>query len=157
MVDVEIALGHHLLQVPEAEPKPQVPTDTQDNDLGFEMSSLKQCRAVRSHPPQGTRSPSGLQHFQISPLLRGLSQVESRGWSTYNSLQMKVTKRFSRSFMMLHSYTYGQVLDIASVWRQLLFPVSDNYFSRSTTITPEAARSAAAAEGRRRVWESKPG
>src|SRR5262249_33639862 len=31
------------------------------------------------------------------------------------------------------------------VWRQLLFPVSDNYFSLSTTITLEAARSAAAA------------
>ena len=35
-----------------------------------------------------------------------------------------------------------------SVRRQLFFPVSDNYFSRSTTITPEAARSAAG-RGRR--------
>src|SRR5258707_11870383 len=48
------------------------------------------------------------------PLLRGLSQVESRGWSTYNSFQAKVTKRFARSFMMLSSYTYSKVIDIAS-------------------------------------------
>ncbi|MBV6430598.1 MAG: hypothetical protein IANPNBLG_00713 [Bryobacteraceae bacterium] len=34
--------------------------------------------------------------------------------------------------------------DGSPVWRQLLFPVSDNYFSLSTTITLEAARSAAA-------------
>ena len=61
-----------------------------------------------------TNSDVNRPYIRISPLLRGLSQVESRGWSTYNSLQLKVTKRFSRSFMMLNSYTYGQVLDIAS-------------------------------------------
>jgi hypothetical protein len=61
-----------------------------------------------------TNSDVNRPYIKISPLLRGLSQVESRGWSTYNSLQMKVTKRFSRSFMMLSSYTYGKVLDIAS-------------------------------------------
>src|SRR5215475_5784290 len=66
MVDAEVPSGQHFLQVPEAEPEPQVPTDAQDNDLGFEMSAFKQCRAVRSHPPQGTRHPppTGLQHFQ---------------------------------------------------------------------------------------------
>ena len=61
-----------------------------------------------------TNSDVNRPYIRISPLLRGLSQVESRGWSTYNSLQLKVTKRFSRSFMLLNSYTYGQVLDIAS-------------------------------------------
>jgi hypothetical protein len=40
MVYMEIPLGHHLFQVAEAEPKPQIPTDRQDNDLGREMSSL---------------------------------------------------------------------------------------------------------------------
>src|SRR5689334_19784961 len=49
MVDVEVTLRHHLLQVPKAEPKTQVPTDAQYNDLGFEMSSLKQFRPVPSH------------------------------------------------------------------------------------------------------------
>jgi hypothetical protein len=61
-----------------------------------------------------TNSDVNRPYIKISPLLRGLSTVESRGWSTYNSLQVKVTKRFSNSFMMMSSYTYGQVLDIAS-------------------------------------------
>jgi hypothetical protein len=53
-------------------------------------------------------------YIKISPLLRGLSEVQSRGWSTYNSLQVKVTKRFSRSFMILGAYTFGKAIDIAS-------------------------------------------
>src|SRR5207253_4547092 len=46
--------------------------------------------------------------------LRGLSEVQSRGWSVYHSAQLKVTKRFTRSFMLLGAYTFGKVLDIAS-------------------------------------------
>ena len=61
-----------------------------------------------------TNSDTNRPYIRISPLLRGLSQVESRGWSTYNSLQVKVTRRFSRSFMMLSSYTYSKVMDISS-------------------------------------------
>jgi hypothetical protein len=61
-----------------------------------------------------TNSDINRPYIGISPLLRGLSQVESRGWSIYNSLQLKVTKRFARNFMMLSSYTYGQVIDISS-------------------------------------------
>ncbi|HZT28881.1 MAG TPA: carboxypeptidase regulatory-like domain-containing protein [Bryobacteraceae bacterium] len=53
-------------------------------------------------------------YITISPLLRGLSEVQSRGWSVYHSLQVKVTKRFARDFMMLSSYTFGKVLDISS-------------------------------------------
>ncbi|MCC7498088.1 MAG: hypothetical protein IT160_10965, partial [Bryobacterales bacterium] len=40
---------------------------------------------------------------------------------------------------------YESLADHYSVRRQLFFPVSDNYFSLSTTITLEVARSAAAA------------
>jgi hypothetical protein len=43
---------------------------------------------------------------------------------------------------------YVQQICADAVRRQLLFPVNDNYFSLSTTITPEAARSAAAGGGR---------
>jgi hypothetical protein len=53
-------------------------------------------------------------YIQISPLLRGLSEVQSRGWSVYNSAQLKVTKRFARNFMLLSGYTFGKVRDIAS-------------------------------------------
>jgi hypothetical protein len=43
-------------------------------------------------------------------------------------------------------FVLSQLVQIGSVvWRQLLCPVSDNYFSLSTTITLEAARSATAA------------
>jgi len=61
-----------------------------------------------------TNSDVNRPYIRISPLLRGLSQVESRGWSSYHSFQTKVTKRFSRDFMMMSSYTYGKVMDIAS-------------------------------------------
>src|SRR5437660_5447954 len=44
-------------------------------------------------------------YIRISPLLRGLSEVQSRGWSVYHSAQVKVTKRFARSFMLLSAYT----------------------------------------------------
>src|SRR5215469_16058511 len=84
MVDMEIALGHHLLQVPEAEPKPQVPTNTQDNDLGFEMASLKQCRPVRSHPLQGTRH---------APVVCNTSLHPSVGFSRSGTLHNEVRNR----------------------------------------------------------------
>ncbi len=61
-----------------------------------------------------TNSDVNRPYIAISPLLRGLSEVQSRGWSVYHSLQAKVTKRFARSFMMLSSYTYGKVIDISS-------------------------------------------
>jgi hypothetical protein len=53
-------------------------------------------------------------YIAISPLLRGLSTVEARGWSIYHSAQLKVTKRFARDFMMLSAYTFGKVIDVAS-------------------------------------------
>jgi hypothetical protein len=61
-----------------------------------------------------TNSDINRPYINISPLLRGLSEVQSRGWSVYNALQVKVAKRFARSFMMLSSYTYSQVIDISS-------------------------------------------
>jgi len=53
-------------------------------------------------------------YITISPLLRGLSQVKSTGWSTHNALQAKLNKRFSRGFTGQASYTYGKTLDIVS-------------------------------------------
>jgi hypothetical protein len=61
-----------------------------------------------------TNSDINRPYIGISPLLRGLSQVESRGWSNYHALQAKFTKRFARSFLMLSSYTFSKVMDIAS-------------------------------------------
>jgi hypothetical protein len=53
-------------------------------------------------------------YIRISPNLRQLSQSQSRGFSVYESLQVKFTKRFSRSLMFLNSYTWGKVLDVTS-------------------------------------------
>src|SRR5260370_30629779 len=61
-----------------------------------------------------TNSDINRPYIQISPLLRGLSEVQSRGWSSYHSAQFKITKRFTRSFMLLSAYTFSKVLDIAS-------------------------------------------
>ena len=53
-------------------------------------------------------------YLTLSPLLRGLSQMKSTGWSTHNALQAKLNKRFSRGFSGLMSYTFGKTLDIVS-------------------------------------------
>ncbi|MBI3473496.1 MAG: TonB-dependent receptor [Candidatus Solibacter usitatus] len=53
-------------------------------------------------------------YIRLSPLLRGLSQVQSRGYSSYHALQTKLTKRFSRGLMFIHSYTFGKTIDIVS-------------------------------------------
>lgn len=84
--------------------------------VGSHGSKLMMKRDINQAPPVVGVSNSDVNrpYIRISPLLRGLSQVESRGWSMYHSLQAKVTKRFSRDFMMMSSYTYGKVMDIAS-------------------------------------------
>src|SRR5260370_27484533 len=56
VINVEPSRSHHLLQVSEAEPKTQVPTDSDDDDLGLEMSPLKQFRPVRLHPSRRIKS-----------------------------------------------------------------------------------------------------
>ena len=49
-----------------------------------------------------------------APLMRSLSQVQSRGWSKYQSLQAKFSKRFSTGLVFINSYTWGKTLDIVS-------------------------------------------
>ena len=52
VIDVEVPLGHEFFQVPEAESKPEIPADTQDDDLGFKMSPFEQYWPVPLHEPQ---------------------------------------------------------------------------------------------------------
>jgi hypothetical protein len=61
-----------------------------------------------------TNSDVNRPYISISPLLRGLSEVQARGWSMYHSLQVKLTKRFARDFMVLSAYTFSKVIDVAS-------------------------------------------
>jgi len=53
-------------------------------------------------------------YIQADPLLRGLSQVQSRGYSIYHALQSKFTKRFSQGLTFVNSYTFGKNIDIVS-------------------------------------------
>src|SRR5438309_3081911 len=49
MVDAEVPLHHKLLQVAIAKPKPEIPANAQDDDLGFEMPSFEHCWPDSSH------------------------------------------------------------------------------------------------------------
>lgn len=61
-----------------------------------------------------TNSDVNRPYIGIAPLLRSLSQVQSRGWSKYESLQAKFSKRFSSGLVFINSYTFGKTLDIVS-------------------------------------------
>jgi len=50
----------------------------------------------------------------LAPALRSLSQVQSRGYNIYHSLQTKFSKRFSNGFSFINSFTWGKNIDIAS-------------------------------------------
>jgi hypothetical protein len=46
MIDRESALDHHLFQVTVAERIPEVPTDAQENDLGFKVTPFERTRVL---------------------------------------------------------------------------------------------------------------
>jgi hypothetical protein len=43
VIDSETALGHYLFNISEAQRESQVPTDTRDDDFGFEVTSSEKC------------------------------------------------------------------------------------------------------------------
>ncbi len=50
----------------------------------------------------------------LSPALRTLGQVQSKGTLDYNALLVKFQRRFANNFSMLNSYTYGKAIDLNS-------------------------------------------
>jgi hypothetical protein len=52
--------------------------------------------------------------IRLAPRLRSLSQVESRGYSSYHALQSKFTKRLSYGLVFVNSYTFGKTIDLVS-------------------------------------------
>jgi hypothetical protein len=46
MIHAQIPLSHELLQIPIADRVSEIPTDTDDDDLRFEVSSFEQCRSA---------------------------------------------------------------------------------------------------------------
>jgi hypothetical protein len=53
-------------------------------------------------------------YAQISPALRTIGQVSSKGTLDYNALLVKFQRRFANNFSILNSYTYGKAIDLNS-------------------------------------------
>src|SRR4029078_1699229 len=67
----------------------------------------------------------------------GLQQVQSSSNSDYNSLQLSVTKRFSRGLQFLSAYTYGKSNDYYSGGTiNELFAVAGDQFNWRTNYGP---------------------
>ncbi len=52
--------------------------------------------------------------IKIDPALRTVGMASSTGTLDYNALQMKFQRRFANNFSFLNSYTWGQIIDLAS-------------------------------------------
>jgi hypothetical protein len=48
VVNAQSALGHHLFEIAVAERIPQVPADTQQNDLGLKMTPFERTRIAHA-------------------------------------------------------------------------------------------------------------
>lgn len=73
-------------------------------------TNINQARAVVGVSDQNINRP----YHALLPNVTNITQVQSRGYALYHALQMKATKRFSRDFMFLASYTWGRSIDIVS-------------------------------------------
>src|SRR5262249_43659106 len=63
VVDVEAALRHQLFNVPQAQRKPQIPTDAGGDDLWLKMASTEEDRSTLLHSVTLKTLPTTLQHF----------------------------------------------------------------------------------------------
>ena len=52
--------------------------------------------------------------IKLSPALRTIGQVQSKGTLDYNGLLVKFQRRFANNFSFLNSYTYGKAIDLNS-------------------------------------------
>ena len=53
-------------------------------------------------------------YITLSPALRTIGQVQSKGTLDYNGLLVKFQRRFANNFSFLNSYTYGKAIDLNS-------------------------------------------
>ncbi len=53
-------------------------------------------------------------YIGVSPALRTIGQVQSKGTLDYNALLVKFQRRFANNFSFLNSYTYGKAIDLNS-------------------------------------------
>lgn len=67
-------------------------------------------------------------------------QIQSNGRSTYNSLQLSVTKRLSRGLQFLASYTFGRSIDNASGGSDSMGEAKDTINVAGNQLDPAANR-----------------
>ncbi len=53
-------------------------------------------------------------YIGVSPALRTIGQVQSKGTLDYNALLVKFQRRFANNFSFLNSYTWGKAIDLNS-------------------------------------------
>ncbi len=53
-------------------------------------------------------------YIKLSPALRTIGQVQSKGTLDYNALLVKFQRRFANNFSFLNSYTFGKAIDLNS-------------------------------------------
>jgi len=53
-------------------------------------------------------------YAKLSPALRTIGQVQSKGTLDYNALLVKFQRRFANNFSFLNSYTWGKAIDLNS-------------------------------------------
>jgi hypothetical protein len=67
VIDAEIALRHQFFHIAQAEAKPEIATNTKNDNVRFEMSALEQCWPLPLHRPQAYQTRSAaLQHYRFA-------------------------------------------------------------------------------------------
>ena len=61
-----------------------------------------------------TNSNINRPYFTISPALRTLGQVQSKGILNYHALLVKLQRRFANGFSLLGAYTFAKAIDYTS-------------------------------------------
>jgi hypothetical protein len=88
-------------------------------DVGYQGSSTRKLLATRNlgsgaFQDGGNATGLGLARTASGGNLAFVKAYENRAAATYNSLQMRLEKRFSRGLVMINSYTWSHTLDETS-------------------------------------------
>lgn len=79
---------------------------------GSRLAIVREANAA-IYAPGATTSTTNARR-PLAPLYGSIASVESTGFSTYNSLQLTLDKRFSRGFSLLANYTLSKSTDNSS-------------------------------------------
>src|SRR5207244_2366505 len=80
--------------------------------LAHPFSSLPTAQVITTTPPAAANVALRAPYQGVE--VGGFLQIQSTAQSTYNSLQMSLTRRLSKGLQLLASYTYAKSIDNAS-------------------------------------------